>query len=166
VSWQNLTTHIICANNGIWLEVLSMYKVLLFICTSVACAVGPSVTTSSTDFSFQNLVFFLNYLNFQRQKSLIKNQYLWHSEFNLTKKIPLNPAHQDLSNNTKATFQFLRNFQLQFYLIFSEEIIHYSRTFAPQVQTSWSQAHAPLLLASLPNRPKNGIWSILVQWIS
>jgi hypothetical protein len=24
---------------------------------SVACAVGPSVTTSSTDFSFQNLVF-------------------------------------------------------------------------------------------------------------
>jgi hypothetical protein len=23
----------------------------------VACAVGPSVTTSSTDFSFQNLVF-------------------------------------------------------------------------------------------------------------
>jgi hypothetical protein len=25
--------------------------------TSVTCAVGPSVTTSSTDFSFQNLVF-------------------------------------------------------------------------------------------------------------
>jgi hypothetical protein len=24
---------------------------------SVACAVGPSVTTSSTDFAFQNLVF-------------------------------------------------------------------------------------------------------------
>jgi hypothetical protein len=28
-----------------------------FIHTSVACAVGPSVTTSSTDFSSQNLVF-------------------------------------------------------------------------------------------------------------
>jgi hypothetical protein len=28
-----------------------------FIHTSVARAVGPSVTTSSTDFSFQNLVF-------------------------------------------------------------------------------------------------------------
>jgi len=27
------------------------------ILTSVACLVGPSVTTSSTDFSFQNLVF-------------------------------------------------------------------------------------------------------------
>ncbi len=25
--------------------------------TSVACAIGPSVTTPSTDFSFQNLVF-------------------------------------------------------------------------------------------------------------
>jgi hypothetical protein len=25
--------------------------------TSVACALGPSVTTSSTEFSFQNLVF-------------------------------------------------------------------------------------------------------------
>jgi hypothetical protein len=25
--------------------------------TSIACAVGPSVTMSSTDFSFQNLVF-------------------------------------------------------------------------------------------------------------
>jgi hypothetical protein len=25
--------------------------------SSVACAVGPSVTTSSTDFSFQNLAF-------------------------------------------------------------------------------------------------------------
>ncbi len=27
------------------------------IVTSVACAIGPSVTMSSTDFSFQNLVF-------------------------------------------------------------------------------------------------------------
>jgi hypothetical protein len=31
------------------------------ILTRVTCAVGPSVTTSSTDFSFQNLVFW----NFQ-----------------------------------------------------------------------------------------------------
>jgi hypothetical protein len=29
----------------------------LFIQTSVACAVGPSITMSSTDVSFQNLVF-------------------------------------------------------------------------------------------------------------
>ncbi len=35
-----------------------------FINTSVACAVGPSVSTSSTDFSFQNLVFFWNFFEF------------------------------------------------------------------------------------------------------
>ncbi len=69
---------------------------------------------------------------------------------NLTKYIPLNPAHQDLSNNTKDTFQCLRNFQLGFNLIFSEEIIQYSRTCAPQVQPSWNQADAPLLLQSFP----------------
>jgi len=73
---------------------------------------------------------------FSGRRSHFKNQYLPQSE------IPLNPAHQDLSNNTKATFQFLLNFQLQFNLIFSEEIIQYSRTFAPQVQTPWNQAHA------------------------
>jgi hypothetical protein len=44
--------------------------------TSVACAVGPSVTTSSTDFSFQNLIFGI-YLNYQQQKSL-KYQNLPH----------------------------------------------------------------------------------------
>jgi hypothetical protein len=73
---------------------------------------------------------------------------------NLTKSIPLNPAHQDLSKNTKGTFQFLRNFQLSFNLIFSEEIIQYSRTFALQVQTSWNEADAPLPLKSYPKRPR------------
>jgi hypothetical protein len=49
---------------------------------------------------------------------------------NLSKQIPVTPAHQDLSNNTKGTFQILLNFQLRFNLILSEEIIQYSRTFA------------------------------------
>jgi hypothetical protein len=67
------------------------------------------------------------YLNFQGQKSL-NNQYLPHSEsrsyhINSIKSHILNP---DLSNNTKGTFQFLRNFQLRFNLIFSEELIQYS----------------------------------------
>jgi hypothetical protein len=50
---------------------------------------------------------------------------------NLTKWIPLNTAHQDLSNNTKDTFHFLQKFQLWFNLIFSEktfniqELLHY-----------------------------------------
>jgi hypothetical protein len=65
-----------------------------------------------------------------------------------------NPAHQDLSNNTNGTLQFLQNFGLRFNLIFSEEIIQYSRAFAPQVQTSWNQADAPLLVESFPKTPK------------
>ncbi len=36
---------------------------------SMACVVGPSVITSSTDFSFKNLVFW-NLFEFQRQKPL------------------------------------------------------------------------------------------------
>jgi hypothetical protein len=94
--------------------------------------------------------FFGIYLNFQQQKSL-KNQYLPHSE---SKSYQMNSAHQDLSKNTKGTFQFLRNFQLRLDLIFSEEIIQYSRTFALQVQTSWNQAHAPLLVKNFPKTPR------------
>jgi hypothetical protein len=45
------------------------------------------------------------------------------------------PPHQDLSNNIKGTYQFLHKILLQFNLIFSEEIIQHSRTFAPQGQT-------------------------------
>jgi hypothetical protein len=66
----------------------------------------------------------------------------------------LNPAHQELSNNTKGTFQFLRNVQLRFNLIFSEKIIQYSRTLPQQVQKSWNQAHAPLLIESFPKTPR------------
>jgi hypothetical protein len=38
-------------------------------------------------------------------------------------------------------------------IIFSERIIQYSRTFTPQVQTSWNQANAPLLVKSFPKIP-------------
>jgi hypothetical protein len=57
-------------------------------------------------------------------------------------------------HNTKSTFQFLGKFQLQFNLIFSEEIIEYSKTFASQVQTSGNQADAPLLIESFPKTPR------------
>jgi hypothetical protein len=60
---------------------------------------------------FPSKTWFLGiYLNFQWQKSL-KTQYLPHSE-SKSYQINLNPAHQDLSNNTKGTFQFLQHFQL------------------------------------------------------
>jgi hypothetical protein len=50
--------------------------------------------------------FFEIYLNFQWQNSL-SNQYLAYSE---SKSYQINPADQDLSNNTKVTSQFLRIF--------------------------------------------------------
>jgi hypothetical protein len=49
---------------------MGMY--LSIMCISVACAIGPSVITSSIDFSLQNLVFGIC-LNFQRQKTLKKS---------------------------------------------------------------------------------------------
>ncbi len=95
----------------------------------MACAIGPSVnpSTSSTDFFPSKTLFFGIYLNFQQQKWLkINISHILNP--NLTKLIPLNPAHQDLSTNIKGTFQFLWNFQLRFNLIFNEEIIQYSKT--------------------------------------
>ncbi len=41
-------------------EIRGFFHIII---TSVACAIGPSVTTSSTDLSFQNLVF-LNLFEF------------------------------------------------------------------------------------------------------
>jgi hypothetical protein len=54
-------------------------------------------------------------------KKLFNNQELLH----------LKPKH----HRTKPI-------QLRFILIFSQETIQYSRTFAPQAQTSWNQAHS------------------------
>jgi hypothetical protein len=71
----------------------------------------------------------------------------------LSKKFHL-IAYQNLSKNTKGTFQFLRKFQLQFNLVLSEKIIQYSKTFAPQVQRSGNQAHAPLLIESFQKTPR------------
>jgi len=39
-----------------WLRSTTVFHKIIHIYISVACAIGPSVTTSSTDFSFQNLV--------------------------------------------------------------------------------------------------------------
>jgi hypothetical protein len=75
---------------------------------------------------------------------------------NLTKYIPLNPAHQDLP----TTFQFLQKFRLWFNLIFSEKLIQYSRTSTLQVQPPSNQANAPLLLKSFPKRPSYHCFSI------
>jgi hypothetical protein len=62
-------------------------------------------------------------------------------------------VHQDLSNNTKGRFQFLKKFCYDL-IYFCEKIIQYSRNFAPQLQMSWNQAHAPLLVESFPKTPR------------
>jgi hypothetical protein len=70
------------------------------ISTSVACAVGPtSVTTSSTDFSFQNLVFLGNLFEFfnSRNHLNINISHILNPNLTYQIKIPLNPAHQSRS---------------------------------------------------------------------
>jgi hypothetical protein len=47
-----------------------------------------------------------------------------------------------------------------------KKIIQYSRTFTPQVQTSWNQANAPLLVESFSKDTKNMMWNAWVWWIS
>ncbi len=84
--------------------------------TSVACAVGPSVATSSTDFSFQNL--FLEFIwifssrnHFKINISHILNPNL-PNKFHYILLIKLFPT------NTKGTFQFSK--------IFSNDLIEFS----------------------------------------
>jgi hypothetical protein len=63
----------------------------------------------------------------------------------LIKIFPTTPkAH---SNSSKIV-------SYNFNLIFREEIIQYSRTFALQVQMSWNKAHAPLIVESFGNAPR------------
>jgi hypothetical protein len=94
----------------------------------MVCAIGPSITTSSNDFSFQNLVFW-NLFEFLRQKSL-KNQYLPHSK---SKSYQIN----SIKSYTSRSFQqHQMHIPIPAKFSASEKIIQYSRTFAPQVQTS------------------------------
>jgi hypothetical protein len=102
---------------------------------------------SSTDFSFQNLVFWSLFEFSAAEITKINISHILNP--NIAKQIPLNPAHQDLFKNTKGTSQFLQHFQVRF-----EEIIQYSRTFALQIQITWNQADAALLLESFPKRPR------------
>jgi len=135
----------------------------------VACAIDPSVISSRPQLIFPSKASILGiYLNFQQQKSSVKNQYLPHSEIQI---LP-NKFHEILlikifSRNTKGTFQFVqKNFDydlFSFHFIFSEEIIQYSRTFALPVQKSWNQAHAPLLIESFPMTPRTRTWSIPIR---
>ncbi len=91
-----------------------------FICTSVACAVGPIVSTSSTDFFPFKTWFFWNLFEFSAAEITLKSISLAHS-------------------NSSEIFSY--DFIL-FYFIFSEEINSIFKNFGTvtQVQTSWNQS--------------------------
>jgi hypothetical protein len=113
----------------------------------VAYAIGASVTMSSTDFFF-----FWIYLNFQWHKSH-ENQSLPHSK---SKSYQINSI-KSYSSRSFEQHQSHISIPLKvsaMILIFSKEIIQYSRIFALQVQTSWNQACAPLLIENFPKTPR------------
>jgi hypothetical protein len=94
------------------------------------------------------------HLNSQQQK-LLKNQYLPHSEptsyqINSIKSSSSRSLqqHQKEHSNSSEIFSYdLIEFSVK-------KIIQCSRTFAPQVQTTWNQARAPLLVESFPKTPR------------
>jgi len=129
----------------------------------VTCTIGPSVTTSSTDFCFQNLVFW-KLFEFSVQKS-VKNQDLPHSG---SKSYQINSIKScsSRSNNTKDTFQFLWNFQLWFNFIFSEENHPIFKNFCTTSPNVMEPSPCTPPCQELSKDTKNTIWSILVWWIS
>jgi hypothetical protein len=107
--------------------------------TSVGCAVDTSSCYHVLNWFFLPKPAFLEFIWIFSSRNQLKINISYILSPNLTKRIPWNPAHQDLFKNTKGTIQFVLNFQLLFYLIFSEKIIQYSRTFALPVKKSLNQ---------------------------
>ncbi len=108
--------------------------------------------------------FFGIYLNFQGQKSL-KNQYLPHFESKSYQINSIKFCSSRCFQEHQSHFQSLRNFQLWFNLIFSEEIIQFKNfctTSANAIKPSWCTPPP----WELSKEAKNVIWSIPVQWIS
>ncbi len=110
-------------------------------------------------FSFQKTWFFGNLFEYSAAENYFKiniSHILYPNLYQINSIKSC--SSRSFQQHGKGTFQFLQNFQLRFKFIFSEEIIHCSRTFAPQVQTSWNfQADAPFLLESFPKETKNVI---------
>jgi hypothetical protein len=135
-----------------------------FIKTNVACAIGPSVTAYSTDFSFQNLVFWI-YLNFQRQKSP-KIQYLPRSvsksyqmnsiRYCSSRSFQQHQRHIPIPLKFSAMIKF--NFQQRNHSIFKNFCTRSPNIIEPSPYTPPCR--------ELSKDTKNTVWSIPVQWIS
>jgi hypothetical protein len=105
-----------------WVKLLHNFIHCYIRYTGVACAEGPSYHV--LNWLFLPKPGFLGYIWIFSEKNRLQINISHILNPNLTKWIPLNPAHQDLSNNTKGTFQFLWNVQRWFNLIFTEKIFN------------------------------------------
>ncbi len=100
--------------------------------------------------------FFGIYLNLQWQKSF-KNQYLPHSESKSYQIYSIKSCSSRYFQQHQMHIPIPLKFSATtFNLIFSEEIIQYSRSFALQVQMPRNQAHASLLVQSFPKTQASG----------
>ncbi len=99
--------------------------------------------------------FFGIYWNFQSQKS-VKSQDFPHSG---SKSYQINSIKScsSRSNNTKTHSNSSKIFSYDLISFSVKKIIQYSRTFVPQVQTSWNQAHAPLLVKSFQRHQEHNL---------
>ncbi len=123
---------------------------------------GPRVTTSSTDFSFQNLVFW-NFWIFSGKNHFKKICHILNP--NLTKLIPLNPLIKIFSTTSKAHSNSSESF--------SYNIIYFSmkKSFDIQELLHRKSKHHETKPCTPPPRElsketKNTIWSIRVWWIT
>ncbi len=109
--WRHVT---MIGKHFLRLKEICLKEICNFIHTSVACAIFAQVLPRpQLIFPSKTWIFGISSKIFSGRNHLkINISHILNP--NLTKSILLNPAHQDLSNNTKGTFQFLRNFQLQF----------------------------------------------------
>ncbi len=111
----------------------------------MARAIGPSVLPCpQVIFPSKTLVFW-NLFEFSVAEITKKNQYLPHSESKSyqIKSIKSCPSRsfQEHQRHVPIPPKFSAS---------EKKINQYSRTFATQVQTSWNQAHASLLVKSFP----------------
>jgi hypothetical protein len=91
------------------LTVTDLCILRIMITTSAACALAQVLPRPQLIFPSKTW-FLLNLFEFFSSRNHFKINISHILNPNLTKYIPLNPAHQDLSNNNKGTFQFLLNF--------------------------------------------------------
>jgi hypothetical protein len=92
-------------------------------------------------------------LNFQQQKSL-KNQHLPHSTSKSYQVNSIKSCSSRSFQQHQSHIPIPSKFSAIVLLYFQWKIIQYSRTFAPQVQMPWNQAHAPVLVESFLKTPR------------